>query len=94
MIMDIVGQIQHQYGSSVIISLIITPLQPDPIILDSNRLMSLRKDEILTVALNSYGINDTEFSTTLMIDFHGYYMAKAGKISKNFPYSLLSFLIA
>jgi hypothetical protein len=79
MVMDVIGQIERQYGSSVIISLIITPLYPDPVIIDYNRLQSLRADEILTVALNTFGTNGAEFSTILMIDHHSYYMARAGE---------------
>ena len=79
MITDVISRIQRQYGSSVIISLIITPFLPEPFICDSSRLMSLRADEIVTVAFHSYGINGTEFSTTMMIDRHGYYMSKAGE---------------
>lgn len=80
MVMDVIGQIDRQYGSSVIISLIITPLYPDPVIIDYNRLQSLRADEILTIALNTFGANGAEFSTTLMIDHHSYYMARAGEM--------------
>ena len=79
MITDIISWIQRQYGSSVIISLIITPFLPEPFICDSNRLLSLRADEIVTIAFHSYGVNGTEFSTTMMIDRHGYYMSKAGE---------------
>lgn len=86
MITDIISRIQRQYGSSVIISLIITPFLPEPFICDSTRLISLRADEIVTVAFHSYGINGTEFSTTMMIDRHGYYMSKAGEC---FTYILL-----
>ena len=77
--MDVVGQIERQYGSSVILSLIITPLYLDPIIIDYNRLQSLRADEILTITVNTFDANGTEFSTILMIDHQSYYMARAGE---------------
>ena len=79
MVMDVVGQIERQYGSSVILSLIITPLYLDPIIIDYNRLQSLRADEILTITVNTFDANGTEFSTILMIDHQSYYMARAGE---------------